>query len=365
MNLNNKNSILIDLDNTIAISDFEKEYSQLKPDQDILDSIKIVRDQGYKVKIHTSRNMRTFNGDIEKIKNFTLPKIEHWLNDNNIFYDEIIVGKAWGGSKGIYVDDKSLTPFEFKLRTFSSTIFKSISVVASFYNENQNIKRFWNQLIELDKYLNVNQFIFVDNGSNDNTFELLNSLRTNDKRVIILQNKYPSSYSKGISTGLKKVKSEYTLFLHSDCQINSDIIIKSWLEEMFIIRKDNKELFIKNKKVLTTYRLNRGFKENLFSTTNNLLAYLFLRWPLFIDFNSMPKIINTSIIKETYLKKGFLFDLIIVDNIVKKSRSDKNIYFLKPYPVIVKKRLKGKSSWDGNFLKTLSIIKSYLGYIFK
>lgn len=364
MPLNFHNSILIDLDNTITISDYDKEYSQLDFDKEILDSIEIAKNKGYQIKIHTSRNMRTFNGDIEKINSVTLPIIKEWLKKKGIPYDDILVGKPWGGPKGIYVDDKSLSPFEFKLRTFSSTLFESISIVSSFYNESQNIKRLWNQLIEVDKYLNINQFIFADNGSTDNTFEKLNNLTKNDKRVIVIQNQKPSSYSNGMSSCLQKIDSEYTLILHSDCQINIDLVIKTWLEEIYSRRK-NSDLLLSRKKVLTSYRLNRDFKSNLLTYTNNFLTYLLLKWPVLIDFNSQPKIVHTSILKGFYIKTGFLFDISLVNHLFKKFKEDKSIYFFKPVPVIVKERFEGKSSWNGNFLKTLKIIKSYLIFIFK
>ena len=363
MSHDSKNSILLNLDKTITLSGFKKGFSELEVDLDILDALKIAKKNGYKIQIQISDKSKTLNRNLEKINFKTLPDLESWLRKRNIPFDEIKIIKEFEGLKNILVNEKSLSPLEFKLRTFSSTIFQNISVVSSFYNESQNVNRLWEQLIELDKYLNINQFIFVDNGSNDKTFDSLNLLKNLDNRVVVIQNQSPSSYSKGMSSSLMAIESEYTLLLHSDCQINIDTTIKSWLEEMYQTRKGKEYDLINGKKIMTTFRVNRDMRSNLTTTINNLLAYYFLKWPIFIDFNSQPKIINTNLIKDIYIEKGYLFDLIMINLIVKKMRKDNDIKILKPFPVIVRERLKGSSTWNGNFFKSLKIIKSYLKYL--
>ena len=57
--------------------------------------------------------MKTYNGEISKINKFTLPILIEWLENNNVQYDGIIMGKPWCGEKGFYVDDKSIRPNEF------------------------------------------------------------------------------------------------------------------------------------------------------------------------------------------------------------------------------------------------------------
>ena len=364
MSFKNENVILLDLDNTLAITDCDKEYSELIFDNQILDSILLAKRKGYKVKIHTSRNMRSFKGDLKKIKKYTLPIIEDWLNKHNIPYDEIIVGKPWCGHKGIYVDDKSLSPYEFKIRMFANTFIPGITVISSFYNEEKNVNRFWSQLKELDKYINVEEFIFVDNASSDHTYEMLKNIKTNDKRIKILQNFAPSNYSKGLSTCLKEVKTKYTLITHSDCQVNLDTSIKSWLENLYesrsIISKENHL-----SKIIMSFRTNRSLTENLMTNINNLLAYKFLNWDKFMDFNSQPKIIETSLIKDFSCENGYLFDLSLVNHINKKIEKSTQIKIYDPFPVIIKKRLEGKSSWSEQKLQVFFLVFSYVKYFFK
>ena len=57
--------------------------------------------------------MRTYDNNLGKVNKNTLPNIVNWLDDNNVPYDEIYVGKPWCGFDGFYVDDKSIRPSEF------------------------------------------------------------------------------------------------------------------------------------------------------------------------------------------------------------------------------------------------------------
>ena len=68
---------------------------------------------GFDIVISTSRNMRTYEGNVGKINVHTLPTIIEWLERHNVPYDEIHVGKPWCGFEGFYVDDKSIRPSEF------------------------------------------------------------------------------------------------------------------------------------------------------------------------------------------------------------------------------------------------------------
>ncbi|EDP6343032.1 TPA: HAD hydrolase family protein [Campylobacter jejuni] len=106
-------TIIIDLDGTLTIDDDKVDYCDKKPNLVLVETIKEYKKQGFKITIFTSRNMRTFNNDIEKIKIHTLPIITSWLDKHKIPYDDIIVGKPWCGFDGFYVDDKAIRPSEF------------------------------------------------------------------------------------------------------------------------------------------------------------------------------------------------------------------------------------------------------------
>ncbi|HDV1602157.1 TPA: capsular biosynthesis protein, partial [Escherichia coli] len=60
--------------------------------------------------------------NIGLINKNTLPIIINWLDENNIPYDEIYVGKPWCGHEGFYVDDKAIRPSEFINKTYEEIV---------------------------------------------------------------------------------------------------------------------------------------------------------------------------------------------------------------------------------------------------
>lgn len=104
--------LVFDLDNTITIEGPEP-YDKKKPNLALIEKINTYKKLGFIIAIHTARNMKTFEGNIGKINANTLPVIMKWLENNNVPYDEIIVGKPWCGEDGFYVDDRAIRPNEF------------------------------------------------------------------------------------------------------------------------------------------------------------------------------------------------------------------------------------------------------------
>lgn len=104
--------IIIDLDGTITSRE-TSDYDGVIPNTDVVEALRKYRDDGFDIVIHTSRNMRTYEGNVGKINVHTLPKIINWLEKHAIPYDEIVVGKPWCGFDGFCVDDKTIRPSEF------------------------------------------------------------------------------------------------------------------------------------------------------------------------------------------------------------------------------------------------------------
>ena len=106
-------SVIFDIDGTICpIKKVDENYEDLIPYNNMIEKIKELKNEGFKIILFTSRNMRTFNNDITKINKYTRPILETWLKKWNIPYDELIIGKPWPGKNGFYVDDKTIRPDE-------------------------------------------------------------------------------------------------------------------------------------------------------------------------------------------------------------------------------------------------------------
>ena len=112
-----QNKLVIDLDDTISVTE-HGDYVNSKPIKKTVDMIRLYKEQGFYIVIHSARNMRTYNGEVGLINIHTLPNIIEWLKKNDIPFDEIIVGKPWCGYDGFYIDDKAIRPSEFHSMSF-------------------------------------------------------------------------------------------------------------------------------------------------------------------------------------------------------------------------------------------------------
>lgn len=110
--------LIMDLDNTITLTE-NGDYQNAKPIIDVIEKLREYKSQGFEIVISSSRNMRTYEGNVGKINVNTLPIIIEWLNRHNVPYDEIYVGKPWCGHDGFYVDDRAIRPDEFTKLSYS------------------------------------------------------------------------------------------------------------------------------------------------------------------------------------------------------------------------------------------------------
>ena len=104
--------LIFDIDDTLCRTQ-DGDYKNAQPMLDMIAKLRDYHHQGFTIVLHTSRNMRTFAGNIGEINKNTLPIIIDWLAKHEVPYDEIYVGKPWCGFEGFYVDDKAIRPDEF------------------------------------------------------------------------------------------------------------------------------------------------------------------------------------------------------------------------------------------------------------
>lgn len=102
----------MDLDETICLTK-NGDYVNSLPNINVIERMREFKANGFEIVISTSRNMRTYAGNVGKINANTLPLIIDWLERHQVPYDEIYTGKPWCGTEGFYVDDRALRPDEF------------------------------------------------------------------------------------------------------------------------------------------------------------------------------------------------------------------------------------------------------------
>ncbi len=122
--------LIVDLDHTLCVpssgedqsADPSLKYQAAAPIPAVIEQLRRYRNDGFEIVISTSRNMRTYDGDVDAIKANTLPLILDWLAVHDVPFDEVIVGKPWCGFDGFYIDDRAIRPSEFVSKTYEEVL---------------------------------------------------------------------------------------------------------------------------------------------------------------------------------------------------------------------------------------------------
>ena len=108
------------------------------------------------------------------------------------------------------------------------------TVIVPFYNEEKNVSSFNKQLINnLNKISGEKrnlEIIYIDDGSNDKTFEELTKLKTNIFETLIIKHRNNLSQSAAINTGILQSKYENIIIMDGDLQNDPDDLDKMVLE---------------------------------------------------------------------------------------------------------------------------------------
>ena len=95
---------------------------------------------------------------------------------------------------------------------------RDISIVIPIYNEQDNIIQLIKEVrASLEKKINY-EIIVVDDGSDDNTYEVVNKIKKINKNITIISHKKNYGQSIGLLTGIMEANSEYIVTLDGDGQ---------------------------------------------------------------------------------------------------------------------------------------------------
>ena len=222
-----------------------------------------------------------------------------------------------------------------------------LSIIIPCYNEELSIKQLvCNCIDNIDEEIEI---LLVDNGSNDKTFKILNSLSL-PKNIIPLRIENNIGYGNGILFGLKKAKGEILSWTHADLQTDiSDVIIGF---KKFKTSLLNKECIVKG------VRKNRNLFDEFFTFSMGIYCSIVLKKWLY-DINAQPKIFHKEFFKEM---KGeapldFSLDLYIIHFFKKKNLK------INTFPVFFKERKYGIAKGGGTFKGKIKLIKRTFSYI--
>lgn len=107
-------ALIVDVDGTLCpVKSDDVQYEDLEPYEVIVQRLRQWQADGYRIVLYTSRNMRSYDGNVGLINKHTAPKLLDWLQRWKIPFDELHFGKPWPGRDGFYVDDRAVRPDEF------------------------------------------------------------------------------------------------------------------------------------------------------------------------------------------------------------------------------------------------------------
>ncbi|HLC72276.1 MAG TPA: glycosyltransferase family 2 protein [Candidatus Nanoarchaeia archaeon] len=187
---------------------------------------------------------------------------------------------------------------------------RKISIVLPAYNEEKNIMRVIKQCKKiLEETKKEGEIIVVNDGSKDNTKEILNELKKEMTELKVINHNANEGYGKAVADGIKVAKGEYIVTLDSDNQFN--------IEEL------NRLL----QKIMSGYDIVAGYREKKKDSILRVFANKVLNNLVWLFFLEKFKDINCSF--RLYNRKVF-------DNINMEARS-----FVLPTEILLKAKTKG------------------------
>jgi dolichol-phosphate mannosyltransferase len=126
-----------------------------------------------------------------------------------------------------------------------------ISVIIPVFNEENNIDLLYSRIIEVCKKIAISyELIFVNDGSYDNSLELIKRIAGTDKNVKFIDFSRNFGHQIAITAGMDKASGKYIVFIDADLQDPPELI-----ENLFLKTQEVLMLFIQSEK---------AEKENLF-----------------------------------------------------------------------------------------------------
>lgn len=217
-----------------------------------------------------------------------------------------------------------------------------LSIVVPCYDEAENIplilKRF-NEVIKRDDV----EVILVDNGSRDNSPELLKKLLPEYSFARTVRIEVNQGYGYGILQGLHACSGKFIGWTHADMQTDPADLIKAL--DIIEANKDNEKIFVKGN------RKGRPLFDQFFTSGMSLFETLYMGEKLY-DVNAQPNVFSKKFF-ETWENppKDFALDLYAL-YMARKAKLQ-----IERFDVIFPERIHGESHWNSGLTAKWKFIK--------
>jgi len=224
-----------------------------------------------------------------------------------------------------------------------------LTVVIPCFNEEKSLKAL---LYKCEQIANSKiNFLFVNNGSTDNTQEFLDKAVSNCNFFHSIKIDKNIGYGHGIISGLKAVETDLLGWTHADLQTDPEDIKTAY--NFFINEKNINQLFIKG------LRKKRPLRDSIFTFFMSIFETLLLRSFLW-DINAQPTIFHKNFFNTLdNFPNDFSLDLFFLYMARKKKLK------IKRFPVLFQDRVFGESSWNFSLKSKIKFIIRTINYSFK
>jgi capsule biosynthesis phosphatase len=127
-------TFIIDIDDTILTTPLGEngkyDYDKSAPIPMVIERIRSLKEAGHTIILFTARGMRTFEGNVKKIKAAHEERLVKFMKDHEVPYDDMIFGKPWGPNP-VYVDNRNLSLHAFTTSNpeFFENIIKAENII--------------------------------------------------------------------------------------------------------------------------------------------------------------------------------------------------------------------------------------------
>ena len=225
-----------------------------------------------------------------------------------------------------------------------------LSIVVPCYNEAKHIPLLLKRFGEIIQD-NSTEVVLVNNGSKDNTEEVLSQLIPSFSFARVVKVNVNQGYGFGILSGLKEARGEFIGWTHADLQTDPSDLLKA--KQIISQEHNSTHIYIKGR------RCNRLWQDTFFTYGMTFFEWLYLREWLW-DINAQPNIFHRSFF-EQWSNPPHDFSLDLYAFYTAKKHNLKIIRFDVQFPP----RVYGQSSWNTGLSSKFKFIKRTLDFSFK
>jgi glycosyltransferase involved in cell wall biosynthesis len=216
---------------------------------------------------------------------------------------------------------------------------KRIGIVIPCFNEAGNLENLIKECEFVASEADY-EFVLVNNGSSDNSIEILKKIQTLSIKTLNLEEN--AGYGGGILAGLKVLETEYVGWIHADLQTD--------------LRKSLLSLNDQNFQFFKGIRCGRSLSERFLSAGMGFLCSLLFKTSLF-EINAQPTIMKRSLF-ETWINPPMDFSLDLYALVFAKKRDIK----ITRAKFNFSKRTSGHSTWNFGLRSRYKMVSRTLEY---